>query len=352
MKIGGYNMTVSLLLIGLLCLPGLKITPKGFSSSYMDIPDTNRIKGIFILMVFLSHFSTYVTLSAPIDGVYLRLQHMLGQLVVANFLFFSGFGIRESLERKGSAYLRAMPRRRILRILLQFDLAVLLYLALHLALGQRPGVKTVLLSLVGWDSLGNSNWYILIMLLLLIVTYIVWRLYGDRGPVLPLVLATACSVLLILCIKPFRYPHFYNTMLCYPAGMWFSYFRRRYEERLCATDGQWLFQLMTGALAFVFLWKTRGTLSHYELGAVLFAFLVVLVTRKVQLNGKFLAYCGKHLFSLYIVQRLPMIALGKTALAAHTYWYLAACFAITLPLAWAFEKVTDPLLDRVCAPKR
>ena len=48
--------------------------------------------------------------------------------MVAPFLFWSGFGVMESIRRKGEAYVRALPVNRGLRTLIHFDCALLLFL--------------------------------------------------------------------------------------------------------------------------------------------------------------------------------------------------------------------------------
>lgn len=51
-------------------------------------------------------------------------------------------------------------------------MALALYLGLHLCFGAQPSLKTILLSMVCWESIGNSNWYIFAILCLYLLT---WR---------------------------------------------------------------------------------------------------------------------------------------------------------------------------------
>ncbi len=70
---------------------------------------TTCINGIFVLFVFLSHFGQYETM--PWNGVLLA----IGQLMVAPFLFYSGYGIMEQIKRRGIVYIDSMPRKRTLK---------------------------------------------------------------------------------------------------------------------------------------------------------------------------------------------------------------------------------------------
>lgn len=61
--------------------------------------------------------------------------YRFSQLVVVMFLFYSGYGVGESFKRKGDGYVKSMPRHRILATLLNFDVAVIVFILLGLALG-------------------------------------------------------------------------------------------------------------------------------------------------------------------------------------------------------------------------
>ena len=71
---------------------------------------------------------------------------------------------------------------------------------------------------------------------------------------------------------------------------------------------------------------------------------------KVRIYNMILEWFGMHVFSIYILQRLPMILLDRTGLIdSHKYLCLIAVFALTIPLAIAFEKATDAVLNRKAA---
>ena len=106
-----------ILLIFLICLKIRFCRPSEFFVEYMSIDNTNTIKGIFVLLVFISHFSGYIQISDPLYDV---LQQKSGQLIVTCFLFYSGFGIHESLVRKGSKYVLSMPKKRMLIFCIAF----------------------------------------------------------------------------------------------------------------------------------------------------------------------------------------------------------------------------------------
>ena len=102
----------------------------------------------------------------------------------------------------------------------------------------------------------------------------------------------------------------------------------------------WTVALVGFVLAFCLLqphWKSTLVCSGASLA---FAFAIVLISAKIISRNAVLSYCGRHLFSLYILQRLPMVILQKTAFAkAHKYGYFLVCLAATFVIAAVFDYV-------------
>lgn len=173
-------MTIFLLLIIIISLWQIKF-PKpvlsGINNNYLEISRTNSIKGIFILLVFLSHARNYISAYAeysqnPLNGIYDIFQNHLGQGVVIMFLFYSGYGVMESIKKKGTNYINAIPKKRFAKTLINFDIAVIIFILLNLCLSTLKNytIPKVLLSFIGWESVGNSNWYIFAMLVMYLIT--------------------------------------------------------------------------------------------------------------------------------------------------------------------------------------
>lgn len=101
---------------------------------------TTCINGIFVLFVFLSHFGQYETM--PWNGVLLA----IGQLMVAPFLFYSGYGIMEQIKRRGIVYIDSMPRKRILKFYIHFCMALCIYLFLSFLLRKEYSFVRIIVS--------------------------------------------------------------------------------------------------------------------------------------------------------------------------------------------------------------
>ena len=170
-------MLVFYLLVILISVYGLGFRKDSTLGDALSIEQCNAIKGISILLVFISHASQYVSASdyqySMIgDDLFLCIKSSIGQFCVVMFFFYSGYGTEWSIERKGKQYIKEMPKRRLLTTLINFDIAVVLFFIPNLLLGNRIPLTRFIMSLFAWDSVGNSEWYIFDILMLYIVTYI------------------------------------------------------------------------------------------------------------------------------------------------------------------------------------
>lgn len=296
-----------------------------FYGDYLGREQTNTIKGIFILLVFFSHFMGYVRQAG---GHAINMP--LGQMIVTCFLFYSGYGVMEAIKRQGRAYIKTIPKRRILTTLLNFDIAVLAFIAVDLLLGRALTWQQCLLSFVCWDSVGNSNWYIFAILLCYAVTF-----FTHRGG------GSLCLLVLVPCMVALSFVKgswWYDTMLCYPAGMIYAEYKPRIDA-LMRNKWPYFVVFCTLALGYLFLSKcplfVRGLIPN--LTAISFALCVIVMTMRVPLRHNALVWCGKNLFPLYIYQRIPMLILFTLDPTGFASWripiYFIGCFLATLGIA-------------------
>lgn len=102
---------------------------------------TTTIKGIFIVLVFFSHFNSYVMYSNTLDNVYVKIIGYVGQAMVAPFLFYSGYGVMEQITKKGNSYIKSIPIKRFLVTMIKFDLAVFLFYIINIFLNNTISLK-------------------------------------------------------------------------------------------------------------------------------------------------------------------------------------------------------------------
>ena len=349
-------MIFFLLVLILVIFNGLEYSPANkFNEGYMDKRSTTAINGIFVVLVVFSHYAQYAEFAGPYDEPYLILREHLNQMVVATFLFYSGYGMMEAVRRKGLAYVNSLPAK-FWKLLLRFDCAVILFLILDKILGIEFPLKHILLAFTSWTAVGNSNWYITAILILYICMFAAFGLCmrianGRAGRIAGIagmfVLTAACMLIQIRLGRP---AYCFNTMLLLPLGCLFSEFRDVIEKMVTRSDLTYLIALLATLCIYILAFFRRWShgLVAYSIWAAAFTLMIVLITMKAHIFNNALHWFGSHVFSIYILQRIPMMILDEFGyIESHKYMGLIIAIAATLPLALIFERGTDYLIQKL-----
>lgn len=353
---GDYGMIIVYAVCFILCFIGAKYSIKGFDKSgCLSMETTNSIRGLFIMLVFLSHFTQYYTYTAEIDILGKRISLWLGQLIVVMFMFYSGYGVLESIKKKGSGYVSSFPKNRVLKTLVHFDLAVLIFFIVDLMLGKigtTYDLKTILLAFVGWTGIGNSNWYIFAVLILYITTFVGFTVF-KKNNYLAAVLSTVLIGAYAVVVSRYQQYWWYDTVLCYALGMWFSLFKDKILAFVTKNNFIWFIATaaVTGACIFS---HYRGNDIGWKIStALFFALFMVFGSLKFTVHNKVLAWLGKHTFEIYILMRLPMMLFGRWGLKdINVYLYFFSCLVATLAISAVFGKCMGIIDKRLFKKKQ
>ena len=332
-----------------LCIYKMKFAK--FHCDYMCMDQTGSIKGIFAVIIFLSHIRQYSGIVFSADTIVIWVLNRIGQLMVTLFFFYSGFGVLRSYEKKRE-YSNNFFKNRIFKTWIHFATAVMLYFILSLIIGKKYQLTDYLFAWVGWTALGNSNWFVFVMLSLYVVTWFVFLLIGNRfAEKRNVVLAIGVSVLsCALWLGLFfagKQSLWYNTLLCYPFGMWFGVFKQKFDNLISN------FQIRIGiilvvACVFAVLYLVPNV-AAYSLCACLFCLLVTLLTTMVKFDNNVLRWLGKYSFEIYIIQRIPMIILSECGMFRQEEMFFLLTILTTGLLAVVLKKVyfiVDPIFSR------
>lgn len=324
------------------------------NGEYISRERTSIINGFFIWMVFLSHINGYNFNLPLLDKILLtNTVGNIGQCVVATFFFFSGYGIMLSLTKKGTDYAITLLTRRFCLLLLHFSLAVLIFTGVNYLLGKTFSPNHILLSLIGWDSVGNSNWFIFITLigyLFIASSYLLLHKYGN------LLVVSAVLVLFSLLIPFLSFKGYWwvDTCLCIPAGMYFCIARTTVERILTRIMLPPCLVGLAIMLVGIAVYKHIHLYNYgANIGAILFATGVMFIFSALSLKRvpAFLCWSGSSaLFFLYIFQRIPMMVGAYLGWHTnHPYLYEFFCIAITIALAWvsvrAFNRLDSLIIN-------
>ena len=297
--------------IALLAIWGFRFRKPADPSAALSIEQSTMAKGLFVLLVFASHVSQYLDLPAGVlSWSYEFIRSNLGQLIVVPFLFFSGYGIRSSLMRKGDEYLRSMPKKRLLRTYVHTAVILLVFLAVQLFLGNRFPFRRILLGFVLLDSFGNSTWYLFAILYLYAITWLSFRLARTQKQAILLCFLFSVAYYIGLYLWKERY--WYDTVFVYFLGLVLPDLQKGIDKCTGRTSG-WVIGCVGLTAAVLIL--TKLPFPHGIAGiagnlrAVCFMLLILIFLSRFQFGNFVLDWLGKHVFLCYMLQRLPMILL-------------------------------------------
>lgn len=337
-------MNFIFLIVVFICFYRTKFYGKGFNTDYLSKTSTTCVNGVFVFLVFLSHFRQYIEYG-PYDKIFKYIISNIGQYMVVTFLFYSGYGIMYSIRKKGQSYVKALPYHRLLKVWMHFALAVLVFYCADLLCHKRYAVSRLLLSMIGWESIGNSNWFVFCVLIMYIATVIAFLLtsklqtkYKDTIAVSLIVLS---CVLFVLILRPFKDEYWFNTAIAYPLGMLYFLYEDKIRKLVQKNNILYVLACITMLVLLYGANQRKQIFVVYELSVIWVMALILLFTMKCSINNKILLWMGKHTFEIYILQRIPMMMLQNHI--SNTYVYFGLSFVITLAIAVLFRMLTDKI---------
>lgn len=312
----------------------LSIRHRAQSEDILNRETTDTLKGLAIIVVFVDHIRGYLSnTSLPLwgDEQLLTLFGFITKYMVSLFLFYSGYGVTLSIIQKGEGYVKSMPQRRILPTLFNFDVAVVLFLLVDIILGISYPSKTICLSFLAWESIGNSNWYIFAILCCYLCSYIGSRFSNKRiNSIVITALLIFFYLIIVSCLKE---PWWSNVILAYLGGVFYTIYKDKITELL---QKRFLLIAIISAIGFIICFRKSQNIFLCNVSALFFISLTLLICNKFTFKSILLLWFGKNLFLIYIYQRIPMIILSivwPNLVQDNPYIFFVICFVVTCIIA-------------------
>ncbi len=344
-------MVITYIALLAIILWGLRLRSKDSAREYLSIEQTKAVQGIFVILVVLSHFSTYVDMSNAniADAIFVFINNRISQLMVAMFLFYSGYGIMNKIKTNKQQYISGFIKHRFVPVYLRFAASILLFVIMHILLGTLGdySVYEIVLSFAAWTKIGNSNWFMFATFAMYILVFVAFKFFGRKNTKNGLIAFTALTILYIVAFSLIirKGEWWYNTILCFPAGMWFSMYIDKIEPFI---KKNYIAALIVSVVAFAALYLIQDKVPYsyaYCILSVVFSAVVVLITLKVKIGNPILDFFGRHVFSIYILQRIWYIVFSD--LKDNIFVYLVVTFGATIVLAVAFDFCFDNIYKKV-----
>ena len=355
-------MIIFVLILGVIIIASSKFRGRNeFNAEYISKDSTLPVKGIFVILILISHTKLFFpnALSGSLDEAYVRFQGHIVQMVVAMFLFYSGYGIMEQIKKREFSYIKSMMTKRFPNLLLNYDIAVLFYIVLTICLRREVSFTKIIFALTAWDGIGNSSWFIFVTLCLYLLTALVFsttkRFTNKRYYIINIIVLTALSVGLALLLKSAgKESWWYNTIVLFAVGFWYSYFKEPIEKFVMKNDLTYIITICIISICYILSYLHRGdSLFAYYLFGIAFIAAVVAVTMKLEIKSNILNWFGEHVFSIYILQKIPMMIMQKIGFAqAHRYLFVILSIVITCLMAEAYDIMFAKLSAKIWKPKK
>ncbi len=347
-------MNLLFLLLAIVAIYGARISYHGHPD-YIAREQTDSIKGIFAIIILFSHMRGYLPPPGDNDRLYYMTLDLIGQLMVVMFLLYSGYGVMESLKRNRQKYYDTFITHRLLKVWFMFVIAVGLYLILAIVFGHKYRTDEYIWCWIGWESIGNSNWFVFDILVLYLITYIGLSIANRLKLNLKkcAVIVLALTFVFDLFLKSSgKEAYWYDTIVSYPIGMLFSLYKPQIEK---ATRGyRWigcflLFLVLFLASHFISMseiLKVNGATKMVNLlifisTSSFFALTLVLLTMKLKIDNKALRWLGVNAFAIYILQRLAMIVCTEFELNRNSLVFAAIVIPSTLLISAIYTAATN-----------
>ncbi len=318
------------------------------STSILDKSTTKSIEGLLAIYILFSHLRQYIPYDDfGSDCLNLILVHV-GQICVAPFFFFSGFGIIESIKKKGEAYSRTILINRFLRVWCWFLVALIPYYLIDIIWKHEYTTVSYVLAPFGIKSIGNSNWFVVAILICYLSVGIAFELFRKKA-FKAIAFTTAIILICVVIAIILKIPsYWYDTILCFPLGMLCSYTKKSIQSIL--SDNIYrvfgaLFLIISIIVSYLFpvFITSRGAIIHQVARCLLACLLIMVFSSRFYFKHSMFEFLGASSFAIFIFQRIPMIAFNVSEITKHKYVYWFMCIISAVLLGVLMQKVLRSL---------
>lgn len=357
---------------------GMKICKKGeWNDEYLSLSQMKFLQGYIALCIMLHHIGQDLCPNWKVNyKTYggLELFVPIGFLLVAVFMFCSGYGLYVSYEKKANYLDNHYFRNRILPLVIGFYVSGWIFFIARIIMGEKMDSWKIFCYISGIGLPNLYAWFAVIMPLLYLFFYLAFKFCGRFK--IPVVIILVFIYMFIgTCIDHNDYlmrgEWWYNCVHLFWIGILIGKYREAFVEK--AKKG-YLVKLILCCIALFICWKlteiTKGVFSYYGqynpmlsrvqvvlyrwicllaemMASAVFVFTILMLGLKIKIGNRFLGFMGGITFEFYMIHGLvveffsyrfcetvkPITRITNGALM------IVVVFVLSLPLALALKKV-------------
>ncbi|MBR0465875.1 MAG: acyltransferase [Clostridia bacterium] len=264
-----------------------------FNEEYMSLTNTLPVRGIMAVAIVLHHLA-----ENNLGGKFFPLLIHLGYLIVAVFFFFSGYGLTFSYLKKGKSYLKGFWKKRILYLIVILFVFAFVYSIYYIVIDK----------FVFSPFLVDNCWYIYIQIVLYILFYISFILFGEKNIGLSLFLLFVLQILLTVILILLKFDSIWIiSNFGFIAGCFLAYKKDCIDKVI---KNYFFLLLFVSIILFGGFSLLPTVVNAYYISrfgsTVVFCVIVCLVMTKIRFKGKALNYLGSISLEIYLIHGLVM----------------------------------------------
>lgn len=273
---------------------------------YMNVDNMQSIRGMLAVLIVIHHFSGMI----EEKSMFFLFNH-IGYLVVALFLFLSGYGLAYGVQNK-PGYISGVKflYTRIPKLVIPYWVAVIIYAVGYFASGEQIILKAILLSFVSFKNIVGSSWYIFESIVLYIIFFLSFKIKNRK------IALSVLFALVAVCAIGFYFSDsfsdvWYRSIFAFPLGVFYSLKKDKIESILLKRS---VIRYIVLILSLIVLLISRYACVLFDLkylqvlfditSSAMFALVAVIMLRKIKLGNKALSFLGNISFEIYLVHFL------------------------------------------------
>lgn len=284
----------------LLILCGIKkihIKEKKEVNTFFDKDETTIIKGICIIIVMLTHYST-----RAVNPSFLFYLWFSGYLAVAVFFLVSGYAMYMQFKKKGEAFFEGFIFHRCVRLIVPFFVVSTL-----MSLLNRVSIGKYLYNLVTLQIPKNNvetfgvTWFLVAMLYFSISFFLCFKYMSEKNAFIAIL--TLSTLYMIVCVVLNCGVWWYDTTYCFFIGIFFA----KYKEQILSFYHKYKFIMIAtsaiGVAALVLL-MSKGWSENIIVLFVCGFFaisLVIAVFSTVTMKNPILKLIGEMSWEIFLL---------------------------------------------------
>lgn len=306
--------------------------------SCLSLDSTKCFKGLAAVLIVLHHIS----LKVESGGFVYRQFAKMGWLLTSVFFFYSGYGLMHKCINEPD-YGKAFFRKRIIKVLVPFAVALAIYYVVYLLLGYRYSFLRVVRGVLNGGFIPYS-WFIVCIVAFYLFFWLSLRIRNNKPCVLITLSVLFCLIWGICFAISGWGEEWYNSVHMIPFGMIVATYKDKLEKIvkkhyiLCAV-GIWVpFVLLFGGGGKLSEW-VASPVASYVIDAVtslLFILAVLLFSVMFRFKNRIFNWFGKISLEMYLMQGLFIKILFNPLLKLYNeFLYAFLCLTGTFIMAFA-----------------